>query len=123
MNFVLRWLSTALAVALAVAIVPGIDLIGGNAAWGAIALFALTLALLRARVKPVLLVLSLPITVITRGIFYLGVNTLMLYLAAWIANGIFGVGFIIESFGSAFVASIAISIFAGIINTITGAEK
>ena len=48
-------------------------------------------------------VLSLPVTVLTLGIFYLVVNTLMLYIAAWLANGIFQVGFDIVSFGSAFV--------------------
>ena len=41
---------------------------------------------------------------ITLGIFYLVVNTLMLYIAAWLANGIFQVGLVIDSFGSAFVA-------------------
>lgn len=123
MNFVLRWLATALAVATAIAIVPGIDLIGGNEAWIAVALFALILALINTSIKPILQILSLPVTFLTLGLFYLIVNTGMLYLSAWIANGIFRVGFNIETFGSAFVASIVISIVASIVNSITGAKK
>ena len=51
-------------------------------------------------------------TVLTLGIFYLVVNTLLLYIAAWLANGLFGAGFYIASFGSAFVASIVIIVSA-----------
>lgn len=123
MRFLLRWLATALAVSVVIWIVPGVDIVGGNAAWGAIALFSVILALINTSVKPLLQILSLPITFLTLGIFYLVVNTLMLYLAAWIANGLFSVGLNIQSFGSAFVASIVISIVAGIINGITGANK
>lgn len=123
MNFVLRWLATALAVATAIAIVPGINLVGGNEAWFAVALFALILALVNTSIKPVLQILSLPVTFLTLGLFYLIVNTGLLYFSAWIANGIFLVGFNIETFGSAFVASIVISIVASIVNSITGAKK
>lgn len=122
MKFLLRWLATALAVAVVIWIVPGVDIIDGSEAWGAIALFAAILALINLSVRPVLQVLSLPISILTLGIFYLVVNTFMLYIAGWIANGLFHVGFIIETFGSAFVASIVISIVSGIVNSITGAN-
>ena len=68
-------------------------------------------------------VLSLPVTVLTLGIFYLVVNTLMLYIAAWLANGIFQVGFDIVSFGSAFVASIVISIVSSLMNALVGKTR
>lgn len=123
MRFLLRWLATALAVAVVVWLVPGVDIIGGTEAWGAIAIFAAILALINMSIRPILQVLSLPISIITLGIFYLVVNTFMLYVAGWIANGLFHVGFIIETFGSAFVASIVISIVAGIVNSITGANE
>ena len=114
MNFIVRWLVTAIAVGVAVWLVPGIGIVGGTEAWAAIAIFGLILSLINISVKPVMQVLSLPITVITLGIFYLVVNTLMLYVAAWLANGIFQVGIDIATFGSAFVASIVISIVSGI---------
>ena len=62
------------------------------------------------------------LTVLTLGIFYLVVNTLMLYIAAWLANGIFQVGFDIVSFGSAFVASIVISIVSSLMNALVGKD-
>lgn len=120
MGFIIRWLVTAVAVGVAVWLVPGIDIIGGTSAWAGIALFALVLSLVNISVKPVLQVLSLPVTVLTLGIFYLIVNTLMLYVAAWLANGIFQVGFDIATFGSAFVASIVISIVSSIVNALVG---
>lgn len=122
MRFILRWLATALAVSVVIWIVPGVDIIGGNSSWGAIALFAGVLSLINMSIRPILQVLSLPISIITLGIFYLVINTLMLYLAAWASNGLFNTGFIIETFGSAFIASIVISIIAGFVNAVTGAN-
>lgn len=123
MNFIIRWLVTALAVGVAIWIVPGIELLGGSSAWVGIAIFGLILSLINISVKPLMQLLSLPITVITLGIFYLVVNTLMLYVAAWLANGIFQVGFVIDSFGSAFVASIVISIVSAIVNALVGGNR
>ena len=120
MNFIVRWLVTAIAVGVAVWLVPGIGIVGGTEAWAAIAIFGFILSLINISVKSVMQVLSLPITVITLGIFYLVVNTLMLYVAAWLANGIFQVGIDIATFGSAFVASIVISIVSGIMNALVG---
>ena len=122
MNFIIRWLVTAVAVGVAVWLVPGIEVIGGTEAWAAIAIFGLILSLINISIKPIMQVLSLPITVITLGIFYLVVNTLMLYVAAWLANGIFQAGVDIATFGSAFVASIVISIVSGIMNAIVGKD-
>ena len=123
MNFIIRWLVTAIAVGVAVWIVPGIELLGGSDAWVGIAIFGLILSLINISIKPIMQVLSLPISVITLGIFYLVVNTLMLYIAAWLANGIFQSGLEIATFGSAFVASIVISIVSGIVNAILGGGK
>ena len=120
MNFIIRWIVTAIAVAAAVWIVPGIDIICADASWVGIALFALILSLVNMSIKPILQVLSLPVTVLTLGIFYLIVNTLLLYLAAWLANGLFGAGFYIASFGSACVASIVISIVSALVNGLVG---
>lgn len=120
MSFIIRWVVTAIAVAAAVWIVPGIQLVGGDAAWVGIAIFALMLSLIDISVKPVLQALSLPVTVLTLGLFYLVVNTILLYLAAWLANSLFGIGFLIEGFGSAFLASIVISIVSAIVNALIG---
>ena len=120
MSFLIRWLVTAIAVAAAVWLVPGIELIGGDSAWVGIVIFAMILSLVNISVKPLMQILSLPVTVVTLGIFYLIVNTIMLYLAAWLANGLFGIGFWISGFGSAFLASIVISIVSALVNSLIG---
>ncbi|MDR2672146.1 MAG: phage holin family protein [Coriobacteriales bacterium] len=113
------WLITAVAIAVAVSLVPGVEFVGANV-WVSLAVFAALLALLNAFIKPVLQIISLPITVLTLGIFALIVNTAVLYLAAWISNGLFGTAFIISNFGSALLASIIISIVTIILNALTG---
>ena len=120
MKFLFRWLATAIAAGVAVWLVPGIEIVGGDSAWVTIAIFGLFLSLIDMSVKPILQVLSIPITVLTLGIFYLIVNTLMLYLAGWLSNSIFDIGFYIASFGSAFVASIVISIVSSIMTAAFG---
>lgn len=122
MGFVLRWIVTAVAVAAAVWLVPGVEVSSATESWVGVASFALFLALLNMSIKPILQFLSLPITCLTLGIFYLIVNTFMLYVASWLATGLFDTGLVIDSFGSAFVASIVISVVSAILNTITGAE-
>ena len=115
MNFIVRWLITALAVAFTVWLVPGIGFAtAGNSVIDVVA-FAIVLNM---AVKPILQALSLPITVLTFGLFYLVVNTAMLYLASGISGGLFGVDFYIASFGSAFIASIVISIASSVLNSI-----
>ena len=120
MSFLVRWLVTAIAVAAAVWLVPGIEIVGGESAWVGIAIFALILSLVDISIKPLMQLLSLPITLLTLGIFYLIMNTAMLYLAAWLANGLFGVGFWIAGFGWAFLASIVISIVSTLVNSLVG---
>ena len=121
MNFILRWLITAIAVGVAVWLVPGIEVIGTEA-WIAVALVGLILSLVNISIKPIAQVLSLPLTCLTLGIFYLVVNTAMLYLAAWVAEGIFDVQLHIATFGSAFVAAIVVSIVSAIVNSLIGNE-
>lgn len=122
MKFILRWIVTALAVGVAMWIVPGISVFGMET-WAAVALFGLVLALINMSIKPILQFISLPVTCLTLGIFYLVVNAFLLYLAQWLANNVLGLSFHIESFGSAFVGAIVISIVSAILNTITGANE
>lgn len=121
MGFFVRWIVTAIAVAVAVWLVPGVSVIGSQI-WVGVLFLSLILALINMSVKPILQLLSLPVSVITLGLFYLVVNTLMLYLATWLANALFGIGFEIATFGSAFVAAIVISIVSVFLNGIIGAD-
>ncbi len=121
MGFFVRWIVTAIAVAVAVWLVPGVSVIGSQI-WVGVLFLSLILALINMSVKPILQLLSLPVSIITLGLFYLVVNTLMLYLAAWLANALFGIGFEIATFGSAFVAAIVISIVSVFLNGVIGAD-
>lgn len=66
---------------------------------------AVILTLLNAIVKPILVILTLPITILTLGLFMFIINAITLMLA----QAIIGSGFVIESFGLAILASIVIS--------------
>lgn len=115
MGFILRCVATAVAAAVAVWLVPGIEITGGGEAWVSIAIFAVVLSLANMIVKPILELLSMPLSCLTLGLFSFVINVLMLYLSAWVVNNYFGVGFYIEGFISALIASIVISIVSSIV--------
>jgi putative membrane protein len=116
------WIITVLAVAFAFWIVPGIGFITtlGESAWVPTIIFAAVLAVLNAFVKPLLQLVSLPISILTLGIFALVVNTAVIYLARWISNSLLGTELFISSFFSAFFAAIIISIVGAILGALTG---
>lgn len=120
MRFVAKWLVTTVAVAVAVWLVPGIVPIGGM--WEAALVFALVLSFLNATVKPVLQLLSVPITFVTLGLFYLIVNAAVLELASYLSRNIFHAGIAIDSFGAAFFAAIVISVVSMVVSGVVGAD-
>ncbi len=124
MNFLLRTLGIFIAVGVAVWLVPGIDIYNnGNSSWASLAIIAIIIALLNMSLKPLMQLLGLPISILTLGLFYLIINTALLYIAAGISNTLFNTGFYIDSFGSGFVASIVISLVSMLVNSITGANR
>ena len=122
MNFFLRFIGIFVAVAVAIWIVPGINVISTDNSWAEIAIVALIIALLSISIKPILQLIGLPISVLTLGVFYLVINTFLLYIAAGIGNALFNVGFHIDFFASGFIASIIISIVSSILNGLLGAS-
>lgn len=122
MEFFVTWLVTSLATVIAIAVVPGIEAVGGS--YMGPAMCALALALVNAFIKPIIKFLSLPITVVTLGVFSLVINALMLQLAGNISVGLFGSGIQIDSFGAAFLGSIVMSIATSIISPLfVGKDK
>lgn len=118
MRFILQWVLTGVAVSIAVMLVPGISVVGTQ--WVAVFLTALVLSLIDMSIKPVLQLLSLPVTILTLGIFALVLNALLLELASWLTVNLFGSGIVISSFWWALLGSIIISIALAIINALTG---
>jgi len=82
-RFLAHWLLTGLALWVAAWILPGVTI----RSVGALAVAAIVLGFVNAVIRPVLLLLTLPITVLTLGLFYLVVNGAAFALAAWIVPG------------------------------------
>ena len=114
MWFLTRWLMTAIAVAAAVALVPGIDVTGN--AWIAVALAALIVGLVNATIGLVFKIGAFGCIIMTFGLFNLVINALMLWLASWIAQNWFNLGFVVDGFWPAFWGGIVISIVTMALN-------
>jgi putative membrane protein len=108
-RFILRWFITAVAVAAAAYLIPGIHVSGGNGAL-VVAIMALALGLANAVIRPILTFLSCGCIVLTLGLFMLVVNALTFYLAAWLTNIFLPEAFVVDSLWSAFLGSIVVSI-------------
>jgi putative membrane protein len=106
MGFLGHWLIVAVALWITARLVPGVTV----SSMGTLAIGALVLGLVNALVRPVLVVLTLPITILTLGLFYLVVNGLAFGLAAALVPG-FGV----RSFGSAVVGALVVSVISWLI--------
>lgn len=99
-GLLLRILVVALGLWLASELVPGIAIHGAWTLLGA----ALLLGIVNAVVRPVLVLLTLPITVVTLGLFLLVVNAAMLGLVAWMFDGFTIAGFWPALFGAVVVS-------------------
>ncbi|MDX5346514.1 MAG: phage holin family protein [Hymenobacteraceae bacterium] len=111
MGFLLKLIFTGLAAMLAAWLLPGVHLSGFLAAL----ILALVLAVLNAIVKPVLVFLTIPVTVITLGLFLLVINALIILLASWLVPG-----FTVDGFWWALIFSIILSIITAIIDMFRG---
>ena len=118
MGFLGSWAATAIATAAAIWIVPGIEAIGGS--WAAPIFTALVLGILNATIKPIVGLLSLPLKILTLGIFSLILNALFLELASYLSRNIFHAGVSVQSFGAAFIGAIVISIVGTIVGSVIG---
>jgi putative membrane protein len=114
MHFLLRLVLNALAVMLVAYIVPGVTVLNF---WYAL-LAALILGIVNALVRPILALLSLPITVLTLGLFTLVINALMFWLAASLTAG-----FAVSGFGAAFWGALVFWIVSWFTNALIGKAK
>lgn len=107
MYLLLRWIASALTLLLIAYLVPGFIVTGFYAALIA----ALVLGLVNALVRPILLVLTLPINILTLGLFTLVVNALMLWLVSSVVKG-----FEISGFAPAFWGALILWLMGWLIN-------
>jgi putative membrane protein len=108
MGLVLRLAVDAAALWVAVALLDGLDFEGS--AW-AFLVIALILGLANVVVKPILTVLSLPLIVLTLGLFLLVVNALVLSFTLWLSD-VLGIAFTSDGFGWTLAGALIISLVA-----------
>ena len=107
MGFLVRVLVNALAIWLATEIVPGIEARTGTTVLAA----ALVLGLVNAIVRPILLVLTLPLTLVTLGLFLFVLNALCLWLTSAVVPG-----FDVRGFWPAFWGALLVSALSWVVN-------
>jgi len=115
-KLLIRWLISAIALVAAVWIVPGIDASGGG--WVGVIAMAAILGLVNATVRPILRLLTLPITAMTLGLFLLVINGFTLWLAARITNRIFDADFVVDGFFDAILGGIIVSVVSLVLHRI-----
>lgn len=114
-KFIQSWIINTLAVLVAVYIVPGMHFNDSNL-WTPF-VTSLVLGILNAFIRPIMMFMALPLLIFTLGLFTLVINALLLYLVGLLLDPYF----VVESFGSAFLGALIISIVSVALNILTGA--
>jgi putative membrane protein len=116
-RLIVRIMVSALALAAAAALIQGIAVTGDNAGNQILALLgvAVIFGLINAIVRPIVLLFTLPLFLLTLGLFTFVVNALMLLLTSWISDRL-GLPFAVEGFWAAFLGALVISAVSFAIN-------
>lgn len=111
MNFLIKLVLTALAVIIAAYFLPGVSVDSFLIA----VLVAVVLAVLNAILKPVLILLTIPLTILTLGLFLLVINAIIILLAEYLIPG-----FHVEGFWWALIFSLILSVLVSVFEALTG---
>lgn len=114
MNFIIRLLISSVAVLLTAYLLPGIHVSGFLTA----IIVAFVLAILNVILRPILIILTIPITVFTFGLFLFVINALIIMLAGKIING-----FYVDGFWWALLFSIILTIISSLLGIGRGQEE
>ncbi|QCB94913.1 phage holin family protein [Cellulomonas shaoxiangyii] len=124
MGFVVRVLINGVAIWVATLILPGLQVLGGQTTAGRIGvilLVALLFGIVNAVVKPIVALLSLPLYILTLGLFTLVVNGLMLLLTEWITERT-DWGLRIDDFGTAVLGALIVSVVSFVLSAVTNRD-
>lgn len=113
-GILIRWLITTLAILAVPYLISGVRV----ESFGSAMLTAAILGILNALVRPILIILTLPLTILTLGLFILIINALLFELAGALVPGMY-----VASFWSAFFASIIVSIVSWVLNSVVAGGK
>ena len=114
MNFITRLLLNGFAVWATAYLLDGVDIDGYLTAL----IVALVLSIANATVKPLLIVMTIPITLLTMGLFLLVINALIILLADWLVDD-----FTVDGFWWALLFSLILSIFNSLFDDLTKSKK
>lgn len=114
MNWIIRLLLNGLAVVLAAYLLPGVSVEN----YGTALLVALILAVVNVIVKPILVVLTIPITILTLGLFLLVINAALILFVDNLVSG-----FHVSGFWWALLFSLILSIFNSLFNDLAGRDR
>jgi putative membrane protein len=113
-RLLVRWIITIIALWVATWIVPDISVEGDG--WVAFGVTAIVLGLVNTLIRPILRLLTLPITVMTIGLFLIVINGVMLWLAARLANRVFDAGFVVDGLLPAILGSVIVSVVSTVLS-------
>lgn len=120
MRFLLRLLISGVAIWLTSLWINGIT-VDSDGSWQntlfVVAVVALIFTIVNTLVKPLVKIVSLPLYVLTLGLFFLIVNALMLLLTSWL-SGLFGIGLEVDGFGAAVLGALVISVITLILSLV-----
>lgn len=119
-RILIRWVVNAIALWVAVQIVPGLEHVGESGL--SLLLIALIFGLVNALVRPIIVLLTCPLIVLTMGLFILIINAVMLSITAWLSN-MFGLGLVVDGFWPTFWGALVISIVSGVISLLVKDER
>jgi putative membrane protein len=122
MFLLIRLIINAVALLAAAWLVPGIYLSVARGArdphdWLTLGIVALIFGVVNVIIRPIVLLFTLPLTILTLGLFTFVVNALMLILTSWIAQGM-GLGFRVDGFVPALLGSLIISVVSFVLNRV-----
>jgi putative membrane protein len=107
MLFLVRWLINTVALLVVAHLVPGVEI----ESWTAAIVAALVLGIVNAVLKPVIVLITLPINILSLGLFTFIINAGMLYLSSQLVRG-----FVIAGFWSAFWGALLFSVVSFLLN-------
>lgn len=111
----------AIALWAAIELVPGLNYEGSGTS---LLIIALIFGLVNALVRPIVVLLTCPLIVLTLGLFVLVVNTIMLSLTVWLAGpNVLDLGLTSNGFWATFFGAVVISIVSGVINLLIKDER
>ena len=114
LNFLIRLIVNAVALLIVAYFLPGVHV----ASFTSAIIVALILGIVNAVLRPILIILTLPVVILTLGLFTFVINAITFYLVAHL-----GLGLTVNGFGSAFLGALVLSIVSYVLSSLVSAAE